>query len=123
MACWGIIETESVFYEIFKNTRIPIRSIVPFVPREEGMPLCYMVLTKDLPNDAIEKLSRKIYEVWKPECKNLQQARDYLLANGLPLKTSHFSGVGSDDYFQMTGVALNAALRFAQVEAIANDEI
>ncbi|MBN3946745.1 MAG: hypothetical protein HWQ38_09710 [Nostoc sp. NMS7] len=115
MACWGIIDESSEFYEIFKTNRIPIRSIVPFVPRESGMPLCYMVLMEEMPSQVIERLSRKIYEAWKSECKNLQVARDYLIKSGLPLKTSHFSSVGSDDYFQMPcGAALNAALHFAQ---------
>lgn len=115
MSCWGTIDEESELYNLFQSSRIPIRSIVPFIPRESGMPLCYMVLTNELSKEAIEQLSRKIFEAWKPECKNLQEARDYLLENGLPVKTTHFSSVATDDYFQMpSGVALNAVLHFAQ---------
>ncbi|RCJ29196.1 hypothetical protein A6769_35975 [Nostoc punctiforme NIES-2108] len=61
----------------------------------------------------VEQLAIKLFDVWRPECESLQMATDYIL-KGLPLKTSHFNGCGTDDYFQMQmGTALNAAIHFA----------
>ncbi len=109
MACWTKVNPDSELYQIFGDSKVPILSIIPFVPRESGMPLCYMVLGQQLPDGIVNQLAQKIYETWASECESLEMAREYVL-KGIPLKTSHFSGANTDDYFQMPhGAALNIA--------------
>jgi hypothetical protein len=115
MACWTKVNPDSELYPIFGDRSVPILSIVPFVPRESGMPLCYMVLGEQLPDEIVNQLAQKIYETWQGECESLEMAREYVL-QGIPLKTSHFHGAGTDDYFQMPhGAALNAALHMTNI--------
>lgn len=117
MACWANCKPESEFYSIFGDQPVPIRSIVPIIPREEGSPPCYIVLVDKLEVSQAENLAQKLFEKWQLECTSIEQARQYIL-DGLPLKTSHFNGCSSDDFFMMPwGVALNAATHFAYAES------
>ena len=107
MACWAYTKPESDLYQIFGDHPVPIRSIVPVIPREEGCPLCYMVIGWKLPDEQLAALSYKLYNQWQPECVSVAQARGYIL-EGLPLQTCHFSNVGTDDYFMIPhGAAFN----------------
>ncbi len=103
----------SEFFSIFGSQAVPIKSIVPIIPREHGAPPCYVVLVEQLPLTIANQLAEMIYEEWQPECESLQMAKEYIL-QGLPLRITHFSGVGTDDYYQMPmGAALNIAIRSA----------
>lgn len=111
MSCWANLKEESDLWEIFPSGSVPIVSIVPIIPREEGCPLCYVVKGTELTSEQLHKLAERIYQQWQPECVDLQQAIDYVLSD-CPLKVSHFSGIGTDDYFQVPwGAALNVATR------------
>lgn len=113
MASWTNANPESELYAIFGDLKIPILSIVPIIPREIGSPPCYVILGNELPTEIVKQLATKLFELWQPECESLDMAIEYVL-QGLPLKTSHFNGCGTDDYFQMPmGAALNAAIHFA----------
>lgn len=117
MACWTTCKRESEFFEIFGNDQVPIRSMVPIVPREEGSPPCYVVLGKELGQAQVNALAERLLNYWSPECHSIEQARQYIL-DGLPLKTSHFNGCSSDDFFMMPwGVALNASIHFAYIKS------
>ena len=112
MACWATCKRESVFYSIFGDDPVPIKSIVPIIPREEGSPPCYVVLVEKLEVAQANALAEMLLKRWSPECQSIEQAKQYIL-EGLPLKTSHFNVCGSDDYFMMKwGAALNAAIHF-----------
>lgn len=116
MACWALCKPESEFYQIFGDHLVPIRSLVPIIPREEGSPPCYVVLIEELELFQANALAEMLFQRWYPECKTLDQAKQYIM-DGLPLKTSHFNGCGSDDFFMMPwGTALNAAIHFDYAE-------
>jgi hypothetical protein len=113
MASWGTLKEDCPFAEIFPERRVEIRSIVPIIPREQGSPPCYVVKGEALSQEQLKKLANRLYEIWQPECESVGAAAEYIL-EGLPLKTTHFSSVTTDDYFQVpVGVALNIAIRSA----------
>jgi hypothetical protein len=113
MACWGRINQDSELYSIFGDSEVPIVSIVPFIPREDGCPPCYMVKGNALSPELLEKTASLILQQWQEECTSLEVAKQYIINNGLPLLTTHFSSVFSDDYFHMPmGAALNALIHF-----------
>ena len=61
-------------------------------------------------------MPEKLFQQWQPECESIEMAKQYMI-DGLPLKTSHFNGCNSDDYFMMPwGVAMNAAIHFEYAE-------
>lgn len=101
MACWAYMKPESELFEIFQTDQVPILSIIPIIPREAGCPQCYIVLGDQLSQEQVTALAHKLYHLWQPECADPEQARNYIL-EGLPLKTSHFLGVGTDDYFMIS---------------------
>lgn len=110
MACWGKINQSSELYSVFGDIDIPILSIVPMIPRERGCPLCYVVLGSQLDKEVLEKMAQKLFERWQSECESLEMAKAYI-KQGLPVQTSHFQFVSSDDRFHLpTGIALNLAL-------------
>jgi hypothetical protein len=111
MACWAYLKQDSELRDIFPTGSVPIVSIVPGIPREEGAPLCYWVKGSELNEEQVERLAQLIFEMWLPECSNMGQAREYV-RNDLPLKATHFNGCGTDDHFQMPwGAAMNIGLR------------
>lgn len=117
MACWATCKRESEFYVIFGGERVPIKSIVPIIPREKSSPPCYVVLVKELEVSQANTSAEILFQQWSPECQSIEQAKQYIL-EGLPLKTSHFTGCSSDDYFMMQwGTALNAAIHFAYAKS------
>jgi hypothetical protein len=109
MSCWGFLKEDCPFQSILGNGRVPIRSIVPIVPRKRGCPICYIVLGEQLTDEQVHLLAELLYEMWQPECSSIEEAITYI-RQGLPLKTSWFRSVGTDDYFYVpVGVALNIA--------------
>lgn len=95
--CWGHILPESELYSIFGDRPVPLQSIFPFIPREEGCPPCYLVLLDpEKHREQFEAMAQKLYEKWRPECASLLQAKEYLSSNGLPLQQKHFISVGTD---------------------------
>lgn len=91
---WAYLKDETPFNEIFPDRRVPIRSIFPITPREEGCPPCYIVDAQFLSQEQIDRLAQQLFELWRPECESLQQAKEYI-SNGLPLKTDWFNGAGT----------------------------
>lgn len=116
MSCWASLKRDSEFYNLFPNGRVQILSIVPVIPREEGCPPCYLVLGNRLTPQQLEQLAQLLQRWWPHECQSLEQAKEYILRENLPLKTSHFDNVSTDDIFYIpNGVALNAAINFRYV--------
>lgn len=91
---WAWLKDETPFNEIFPNRQVPIVSIFPIIPRELGSPPCYVVDAKFLSLEQIDRLAQRLFEMWRPECASLEQARKYIF-QGLPLKTDWFNGAGS----------------------------
>lgn len=111
MSCWGYLKETSQLYPIFGTQGVPILSLIPIIPREQGAPLCYVILGNELSREILDQLAAKLFELWQPECIDLEMAREYI-TKGLPLKTTHFSGVGGDNLYQMPmAAALNIAIR------------
>lgn len=94
---------------------MPIRSIIPIIPREEGSPPCYIVLGEKLEQAQVNALAEMLLEKWSPECSSIEQASQYIL-EGLPLKTSHFNGCGTNDRVLMKAMGFNDATSFAYLE-------
>lgn len=111
MASFAYLKQDSELRSIFPSGTVPIVSIVPAVPREEGAPLCYWVKGSELSEEQLHQLAELIFETWRPECESYDQALASVL-NDLPLRTTHFSGCGTDDHFQMPwGAAMNIGFR------------
>jgi hypothetical protein len=114
MASWATLKQGNELWEIFPSGNVPIISIVPITPREAGCPLCYVVESSELTNEQLQKLAERIHQQWYPECDDIQDAIDYI-SNGCPLKTTHFSGVSTDDFYQVPwGAAMNIAMRMQE---------
>lgn len=111
MASYAFCNPDSDLFPIFGDEAIPILSIVPIIPREHGAPPCYVILGRELSENVRHQLAMKLFEMWQPECESIEMASEYIL-EGLPLKTTHFVGVGTDEQQQMImGSALNMAIR------------
>lgn len=91
---WAYLREGTPFKEIFPTRRVPLKSPLPIVPREEGSPPCFIVDPAFLSADQIDSLAQMLFELWKPECKSFEQASDYI-RQGLPLRTDWFNSVGS----------------------------
>lgn len=114
MACWGYLKEDSEYRKLLGVEKIPIMSIVPIIPGEDGNPLCYQLSHKELKEGQIEDLAQKLIKKYPADFPDIDSAIAYI-KTGLPLQSSHFSSVGSDDYFHMPwGAALNALAQFNQ---------
>jgi hypothetical protein len=91
---WGHLKENTPFNEIFPDRRVPLRSIFSIIPREQGSPPCYIIDADFLTQEQISSLAQQLFELWRPECESIEQARDYI-RQGLPLKTDWFNGAGS----------------------------
>jgi hypothetical protein len=98
MTSWAYLKPNTPFNQFFPDGWVPIRSIVPGIPREVGCPLCYIVV--GLEEWQIQGLAEMLYERWQPECDSVERAADYV-RGGLPLKCSYFDSCGTDEYHQM----------------------
>lgn len=116
MASWAYVKHTSTLYEIFGSNPVPIESIVPGVPREKGCPLCYWIMVDKLDQQVLAALAERLYHQWQPECSSVEESYEYIL-KGLPLRTSHFFGVGTDDYFMIPwGAALSLSAHLQEEE-------
>lgn len=91
---WAYLQKETPFNEIFLDRAVPIRSIFPIIPREEGSPPCYVIDARFLNPDQIDRLAQQLYEMWRDET-SLEEAKRYIIEMGLPLKTDWFNGAGT----------------------------
>jgi hypothetical protein len=92
---WGHLVATAPFLPIFPTGRVPLISIWPIIPREEGAPRCYLVNVAELSDDQVEQLAAMLWELWRPECESVEQAVAYIREQGLPLKVDWFSSVGT----------------------------
>lgn len=92
---WGHLIDGSPFAAIFPDRLVPLRSIWPIIPREAGTPRCYLVAVEQLTEVQIQALAALLWQQWQPECMSVERAADYIRTEGLPLRTSWFTGVGT----------------------------
>lgn len=102
---WANLKPETPFSQLFPDGRVPIRSILPIIPREEGAPRCYLVPGSQLTDEQIRGLAELIWRQWQPECETLEQAIAYIREDALPLRTDWFVGISSVDQGMMLGLA------------------
>lgn len=91
---WAYLREGTPFKEIFPTRRVPLKSAMPIVPREEGSPPCFVVDPAFLSTEQIDTLAQMLFELWRPECESIQQACEYI-RQGLPLRIDWFTSVGS----------------------------
>lgn len=101
---WATLKPNTPFNNLFPDARIPIRSPIPIIPREEGSPPCYTIDANFLSQQQIEGLAELLLRQWQPECKSKEQAIDYI-REGLPLQCEWFIGVTSTDFELMLSIA------------------
>jgi hypothetical protein len=90
------LKEDTPFNELFLDGKVPIISIFPIIPREEGCPPCYIVNANELTEQQINGLATKLLEYWPTECLSLDEAIAYV-RKGLPLKTEWFDGCSTSD--------------------------
>ena len=96
MKTWATLKPNTPFNQIFPDGKVPIKSLVPIIPRDETSPTCYIVDVDFLSNQQIQTLAERLYQMWQPECTDVQMAVN-CIRQGLPLKCDHFSGVTTTD--------------------------
>lgn len=92
---WGYIVADAPFASIFPDGRVPLKALFPIIPREEGAPRCYLVDVAELSDDQVAALAALLWELWRPECESVEQAIAYIRTEGLPLRTTWFTTVGT----------------------------
>ena len=102
---WANLKPETPFNHLFPDGRVPIRSILPIIPREEGAPRCYLVPGDKLTAEQIMGLAQIIWRQWHPECQTLEQAIAYIRDDALPLKTDWFTSISGIDQGTMIALA------------------
>jgi hypothetical protein len=103
---YGCLKTDSPFSEIFPSGIVPLESVDPSTLRHPEAPPCYVVDSNRLSKGQVKFLAELIYEAWKPECKDLTQAINYV-ETGLPLDINWFNGVGTDYKWLLEKDAIN----------------
>lgn len=94
-ATWGHLVDGSPFAAAFPDGRVPLISIWPMTPREAGAPSCYLVDSARLTDDQVDILAAQLYQQWQPECASVEDAAAYIRVQGLPLRTTWFTTVGT----------------------------
>lgn len=94
---WANLKPDTPFNHLFSDGRVPIRSPLPIIPREEGSPLCYMVPGSLLTEEQLRGLAELIWQQWQPECQSVEQAVEYIRGDALPLRVDWFSSFTSSD--------------------------
>jgi len=93
----GHLKSDSPFTAIFAPDGIvPLKSIVPMIPREEGCPKCYELDAEKLTEPQLQQLAELLYQRWQPECESIEMAVNYIREPGLPLECKWFDGVSTD---------------------------
>lgn len=98
MTTFGHLKNDTPFAYVFPDGKVPLTNIFKGIPREKGAPECYWVDGSRLNPQQIEELAKMLYEMWQPECKSLDQARDYV-SKELPLNADWFTGASTDSLF------------------------
>ena len=93
---WGHLKPDTPFAHIFPDGVVPLKGILPIIPREEGAPECYLVPGSELSDAQVEQLATMLWERWRPECSGPEQAAEYIRLDALPLRVTWFEGVGTD---------------------------
>ena len=94
---WGYLKPNSPFTHIFPEGSVPLVSLFPIIPREEGCPPCYLVKGRALTDAQVEALAQLLAQR-DPNTAGypLEELKAYIRQD-LPLKTEWFSGVGTSD--------------------------
>jgi hypothetical protein len=92
---YGCLRPDCPFGEIFPSGIVPLESVKWTTLRHPEAPPCYVVDSNRLSEEQIIFLAKLIYEIWHPQCKDLNQAIAYI-QDGLPLNIDWFVGVGGD---------------------------
>ncbi|BAS59890.1 hypothetical protein NIES2135_20450 [Leptolyngbya boryana NIES-2135] len=93
---WATLSAKTPFNHLFPDRKVPIVSPIPIIPREEGMPFCYVVDAQFLTDEQIQGLAEMLYEQWKPESESVEETIVYI-REGLPLKCAWFSSFTTID--------------------------
>lgn len=93
---FGRLKEGTPFEGIFPDRSVPLRSVLPIIPREVGSPPCYLVPGDALSEEQVEALAQLLPQ-WSPECQSIEQARAYIREDSLPLKVEWFEVVGTTD--------------------------
>lgn len=101
---WATLKPETPFNHLFPDGRVPIRSPLSIIPREEGCPLCYLVPGNQLTDEQIHGLAEILHQTWSGEA-TLPELVEYIRQDALPLKTEWFDGFGSTDFGLMMSLA------------------
>jgi hypothetical protein len=91
---WGFLKHNTPFAKIFPDGKVPLISIFPIIPREDGYPECYLLDAKNLSNLDVAMLAQMVMQSWSDECRDIGVAIAYV-RNGLPIRVDHFETVGS----------------------------
>lgn len=98
---FGLLRPETPFREIFPDGFVPLKSLVPFIPREEGCPPCYEVDGDRLTDQQRLQLATDLFNRWQPECESVEAAIAYIREPGLPLQVAWFHGFTTTDFSQL----------------------
>lgn len=119
---WATLRPDTPFSSLFPDRQVPIRSVIPIVPREEGAPPCYMVEGNLLADEQLRALAGLLLEMWSPECESIDQAIAYI-RDGLPLRCEWFNSVTTTNIGMMLSMAeLGYELRQADDEPDDDDD-
>ena len=91
------LKPDTPFSAIFPDRQVPIVSLFPIIPREEGCPPCYVVDAQFLDDRQVAELA-KILMANDPNTEG--HPFDEIVAyvrEGLPLRTEWFNGRGTSD--------------------------
>jgi hypothetical protein len=94
----GYLKDNTPFAHVFPDGKVHLVSMFPAIPREKGAPPCYWVDGSKLTPSQIEELAKMLYQMWKAECKSLDEAREYV-SKELPLNTEWFTSRSTDSLF------------------------
>lgn len=100
---WATLKQETPFNRLFPDLKVPIVSPIPIIPREEGMPFCYVIDAQFLTDEQIQGLAEMLYEQWKPEAESIEATINYI-REGLPLKCEWFSSFTTIDQKMMAAL-------------------
>ena len=94
---WATLKADTPFSEIFPHRYVPIRSLFPIIPKEEGNPPCYVVDGEALTEADAHKLARLLRQL-DPSTEGYSDEFVFqYIREGLPLRTTWFSGRGTSD--------------------------
>lgn len=105
---FGILRADTPFRGIFPDGFVPLKSLVPFIPREEGSPLCYEVDASRLTDEQRLQLATDLFQRWNSEWESVEAEIAYIADPGLPLQLAWFRGFtvsGFDQLLPLLGLS------------------